>query len=71
MKFTKRLLLQTACALASFLLLPACGKKEPEPAEDDGPQSTQGAILESVQKTVDEANARTRQVKEASDAATK
>ena len=60
------------CGLLSLaLLLTACGKKEAEPSEDDGPQSAQGALLESVQKTVDEANERSRQLEESSDAATK
>lgn len=61
-----------ACGLVSLaLLLTACGKKEVEAAEGDGPQSAQGALLESVQKTVDEANQRSRQLEESSDAATK
>ena len=56
--------------LALLLSLAACGKKKADDtAEDDGPQSTQGAILESVKKTADEANERSRKVKEQMDKA--
>jgi hypothetical protein len=61
-----------ACGCLSLILaLSACGKKGVEEVDDDGPQSAQGALLESVQKTVDEANQRSRQLEESSDAATK
>ena len=64
MKATKTLFLCGA-ASAVLLSLAACGKKKAdESAEDEGPQSTEGAILESVQKTVDRANERSEKVKE-------
>jgi len=51
-----------AAATAVALLFVSCGKKEEDKPETSGPESSQGAILESAQKTVDEANARTRKV---------
>jgi len=56
-------------ALLLIFSLAGCGKKKPEEPETTGPQSVQGGILESVQKTADAANQRTREVKEAADAA--
>ena len=54
-----------ACAaLILTLLIGGCGKKKDEAAEPSGPQSPQGSILESVQKTADEANERTRKTHE-------
>jgi hypothetical protein len=53
-----------ASALALLISLASCGKKKDEDTADDGPQSTPGKLLESVQKTVDEANERTRKIKE-------
>ena len=61
----------TITALSVVLLpLASCGKKKDPPAEPEtsGPQSTEGGILDSVQKTADKANERTRSVKEATDA---
>lgn len=69
MKTTPTLLL-AASTLALLISLTGCGKDKPEPQEEAGPQSAQGAMLESVRETVDAANARSRQVEEAADAAT-
>jgi hypothetical protein len=53
--------------IALLIFLSACGKKEVAEEPADGAQSTYGKILESAQKTVDEANARTERVEEAAD----
>ena len=60
MKFKSALI-----AFALTLILGACGKKdEPEPAPPSGPQSSQGKILDFAQKTIDQANERTRRIAE-------
>lgn len=67
----KPTLVLSGSTLAIVLALSGCGEKKADPPEGDGPESTQGAILESVQKTVDAANERSREVEEAADSATK
>ena len=51
--------------IALLISLNSCGKKEVAEEPADGAQSTYGKILESTQKTVDEANARTERVEKA------
>lgn len=51
--------------LTLTLLVAGCGKKKDgDVAEPSGPQSPEGSILESVQKTADGANERTRKTQE-------
>ncbi len=69
MKTTPTLLL-AASTLALLITLAGCGKDKSEPEEEAGSQSAQGALLESVRETVDAANARSREVEKAADAAT-
>jgi len=59
MKFTSALF-----ALALALILSACGKKDEPKPPPSGPQSSQGKILDFAQKTVDQANQRTRRMEE-------
>ena len=54
-------------ATALLLALTSCGKKEVDTADEDGAKSREAALLESVQKTVDEINERTRKVAEAAE----
>lgn len=63
-----RFLAAGTLALTMFAIA-ACGKKNQTAPEQSGPQSPQGGILESAQKTADEANERSRKVKERVDAA--
>ena len=41
----------------------ACGGKKEQP-EPSGPQSSEGALLDSVRKTAEDANRRTRKIEE-------
>ncbi len=69
MKSKSTLLASATLAVIFSLALAACGKKKEDSAENDGPQSPQGAMLEAAKKTVDQANQRSANVKKQTDKA--
>ena len=44
------------------LILGGCGRKDEKPQESTEPESSQGALLEAAEETVNKANERTKKV---------